>query len=101
QRERLQVRVRLQQLLLPDLELGQARALAYEIDAQVILPLVHAARHHVLDRGDQVAGAQVATAEAEAAGVEVRHLVGRDGGQSRERLRAVPGPRVLRRLRHG
>ena len=66
---------------------GHARAFAHEVDAEVELAPPRAAGQHVLDRGDDVAGLQVAAAEAEAAGVEVGHLVGAQRGDAGVRLR--------------
>ncbi len=43
------VRIGLEQTLLPDLQLGQPRALTHKIDPEIKRPLATAARQHVLD----------------------------------------------------
>jgi hypothetical protein len=77
-----QVRVRLQQLLLPDLQLGQLRVLADEVDPQVELAALLAVVQHVVHRGHQVTRLEVPAAEAETGAVEVGDLVRRDRGHA-------------------
>src|SRR5690606_39635224 len=48
QGEARQLRIRLEQLLLPDLELGQARIGPDEVDSQVVLPAASADRKSVV-----------------------------------------------------
>ncbi len=78
-----QVRIVLAERVLPDLELRQACAAPHEVDAKIELPAPLAAGEHVLDRGDDVAGLQIAAAQAEARRVEVGHVAGRPGRQGR------------------
>ena len=105
-----QMGISVHELVLPDLELGQLRVFADEIDAQVELPAPGAPRQHVLHGGDDVAGLEVAAAQAKAPGVAVHGLVQRKRRHFRVRQFAAAaavcplvarGAAVLGRLRHG
>jgi hypothetical protein len=84
--------------LLVDLLLGRHRLVAQEVDGEVELPLLLAVGQHVLDRGDDPFGLQVAAAHSEAAGVELRNFAGLPGGQIRMG-RLAAGAAVLQAAR--
>ncbi len=99
EREIRQMGVAVQQFLLPDLELRQARALPDEIDPQVVLPELLAALEHVVERGDDVVGLEVAAAEPEAPRVELGDVV--DLARGDARMHGLPGTAtVFDRLPH-
>ena len=75
QRKVSDLRVVIQQLLLTDLGL-RVFGLAHEVHAQVEEFLVLAVFQHVLDRGDQALGLQIARAQAVSTGVQARHVLG-------------------------
>ena len=95
-----EIRIRVEQLLLPDLELGQVRALAYEIDPEVVEPLTRAIRQHVLDRQHEVRGLEVPAPETEPGRVELGHLCGIDRRKTGMRGVSAVRPTCLHGLRH-
>ena len=94
-------RIAVDELLLPDLELRQARAFAHEVDAEVELARAGIARQHVVHRGYDIARLEVAAAEPKACGEEIGHLLAANGGNPRVRERRAGGDAaVLDGLRH-
>ena len=93
-----QLRIALGKLVLPDLELGQPRAGSHELDTEIEVAPSRAERSHVLDRGRDVAGLQVAAAETEAGRVELGHVA---TAQGEEAVVRRADPAVLLALRHG
>ena len=61
---------------LPDLHLGQRCVFLDEIDTQVELTPLCATFKHVVNSGDDVAGLQVAAAQAETGRVKIGNLLG-------------------------
>ena len=100
ERQLLQVRIALEEFLLPDLEFWNSRAFAHELDAEVELTAPCAVGQHVLHRRDEVAGLEVAAAETETTREELGHLVRTNRRQPGVRQRAGEAPSVLDGLRH-
>ena len=104
QRQVGDMRVIGQNLFLPDLHFGQACIFLNKIKAEVKLTLPSSILEHVLNRGDNVARLQVTAAQAKAAGIEIRNLIGAQRGQARIRpagIGAIAGPAVFSSLGHG
>ena len=75
ERELGELRVGIEELLLPDLELRKSRVPADEVDAEIELTALLSVGKHVLDGGDDVARLQITASESEAPGVEVGDLL--------------------------
>ena len=83
------VRVVLEHLLLPDLQLGINGAGPYEIDGQIELTQFLAALGHILHGCDQLSRLDIAASHTEGARVKLRYFRRRVRFETRERLRTV------------